>query len=153
MRANSLPLALQIQPAEAHPTARRAATRRQGWQHGSCTPLLMSKLLRQHLLLQRDLQEDLFSHSKGFFFIPSPLSQTKVRFHTTSQPWKTCSTNCWFFSLSNTRHNTWLLISSTQSFPELSPLPSPLQAQLLTKIFQHWAFQVLSARTDFTQCK
>lgn len=76
---------------------------------GSCRPVPMSKLLRQHLLLQRDLQEDLFSHIKGlFFFIPSPLSQTKVHFHPTSQPWKTCSTTCCRFSLSNTCHNTWL---------------------------------------------
>lgn len=113
MRANSLPLLLQIQPAEVHPTARHAATRRQGWQHGpawgpagqsrcpSCygsTSFCNGTCRRIYLATSKDF----------FFIIPSPLSQTKVHFHPTSQPWKTCSTTCCRFSLSNTCHNTWL---------------------------------------------
>lgn len=140
-----------------HATARHAAMRRQGWagqgrqQHpawapaGFCRPALMHELLlRQHLFLQQDLQEDLFGHTKGFFIpSPSPLSQTKVHFHTTSQLQKTFSTNCCVFSLGNTCHDSW---------PSLFLPPSHFHTSNLCRLHSKHNFCLKSSSTWHFKC-
>lgn len=155
MHANNVSLVSQAQAAEVQLTARCAAMGGQGrQQHPAQVPAGPAPMHKPLTAAPTPVTGPagglIWPHWSIFHPI---LLWDKPRFTSIQlhSPERLFLLTAVFFSLSNTCHDTWPSSFLPPSNFHSSNFCCLHSKHNLSKIFQHWAFQLLSATTDFTQ--